>query len=134
MKDNLERKNKMKMKQEIIGLGKDTRLERVSEFLVILVNHLTFLSFYLLAQSTLQSSKNIVRQEFLLWCSGNKLVTMRMQAQSLALLSGLGIQCCCELCCRLAATALIQPLSLGTSICHGYGPKKNPKNTVRHFR
>ena len=29
-----------------------------------------------------------------------QLVSMRMWVQSLALISGLRIQCCCELCCR----------------------------------
>ena len=36
---------------------------------------------------------------------------MRMQVQSLALLSGLGIRHCRELWCRSAATALIRPLA-----------------------
>ena len=36
---------------------------------------------------------------------------MRFRVQSLALLSGLRIQRCCELWCRPAATALIQPLA-----------------------
>ena len=40
-----------------------------------------------------------------------QLVSMRIRVQSLALLSGLGIQHCCELWCRLAAVALIQPLT-----------------------
>ena len=38
------------------------------------------------------------------------LVSMRMHVQSLALFSGLRIQCYCELWCRPAATALIRPL------------------------
>ena len=33
------------------------------------------------------------------WLSGTQLVSVRVQVQSLALLSGLGIQCCCELWC-----------------------------------
>ena len=64
---------------------------------------------------------------------------MMMQVQSLASLSESGIQSCQELWCRsqtgsnpmllwlwywLATAAAIQPLSLGTSICHGCGPKK----------
>ena len=40
----------------------------------------------------------------------NLTISMRMQVQSLALLSGLRISCCCELWYRLAAAALIQPL------------------------
>ena len=36
---------------------------------------------------------------------------MRMWVRSLALLSGLRIQHCCELWCRLAAPAPIQPLA-----------------------
>ena len=36
---------------------------------------------------------------------------MRFQVRSMALLSGLRIWCCHELWCRLAATALIQPLA-----------------------
>ena len=65
---------------------------------------------------------------------------MRMRVQSLASLSGLGIWHCRErwysrrsrsdqrllwLWCRLAALALLQPPSLGTSMCRGYSPKKN---------
>ena len=64
---------------------------------------------------------------------------MRMQVQSLALFSGLGIWRCCKLWCRsqtgsdpavmwcrLADEAPIQPLAwgLGMSINHRGGPKK----------
>ena len=35
------------------------------------------------------------------------------------------------LLCRLAATAVIQPLSLGTSICHECGPKNQSKRKKR---
>ena len=54
---------------------------------------------------------------------------MKLQVQSLASLSGLRVQCCCELWCRLAAIAPIWPLatSLGTSTCHGCGPKMQKK-------
>ena len=67
---------------------------------------------------------------------------MRMQVPSLALLSGLGIQRCPELWCRMqmrlgsgVAVAVVQAGSnssdsaanLGTSICHGGGPKKKKK-------
>ena len=40
-----------------------------------------------------------------------QLGTMKLRVRSLALLSGLGIQCCCELWCRLVATAPIRPLA-----------------------
>ena len=65
---------------------------------------------------------------------------MRMQIQSLALLSGLGIRRCCELLCRLqtqlrsgVAVAVASGYSsdltpsLGTSICRRLGPKKDQK-------
>ena len=62
--------------------------------------------------------------------------------RSLASLSGLRILCCCELCCRSqtrlgsgVAVAVVQAIgyssesvpSLGISICHRYGPKKQNK-------
>ena len=68
-----------------------------------------------------------------------RLRTMRLQVRSLASLSGLSIQHCCQLWCRSQAqlgscitVALVQAgscrshqtRSLGTSICHGCGPKK----------
>ena len=68
---------------------------------------------------------------------------MRMWVQSLALLSGLGIQCCCDLWCRLqtqlgsqVAVAVVQAgncsrdstLSLKTSVCHGCAPSPTKKN------
>ena len=64
---------------------------------------------------------------------------MRTQVQSLALLSGLRIQCCPQLWCRLqiqlgscVAVAVVEACnyssdwtpSLETSICHGCGPKR----------
>ena len=65
------------------------------------------------------------------------LISMRMQVQSLASLSGFRTQCCHELWCRsqtrltscvslavAAAMALILTPSLGTSICHERSPKK----------
>ena len=73
---------------------------------------------------------------------------MRMQVRSLSSLSGLRIQCCHELCCRLqmglrsrVAVAVEEAgscssdstPSLGTSKCHRYGPKKTKrqkKNSV----
>ena len=77
------------------------------------------------------------------------LVSMKTQAWSLALLSGLRIRRCGELWCmsqyrldlallwlwhRLSATATIQPFSLGTSICCRCSPKKTKNkqwNTIR---
>ena len=40
------------------------------------------------------------RWEFPLWCSSNRLASMRMWVQSLDLLSESRIWCCCELWCR----------------------------------
>ena len=40
-----------------------------------------------------------------------RLVSMRMRVGSLALLGGLGIRCCGELWCRLAAAAPFRPLA-----------------------
>ena len=69
-----------------------------------------------------------------------RLGTMRLRVRFLALLSGfrIGVAVSCGvgrrrglvlvwLWCRLVATALIGPLSLGTSMCHGYGPQKDKK-------
>ena len=71
-----------------------------------------------------------------------QLGTMRLQVPSLASLSGLEIQRCRELWCRSqvqigsrVAVALAQAggyssdkiPSLGTSICHGCGPKRTKK-------
>ena len=73
-----------------------------------------------------------------------RLGTMRLCVLSLALLGGLRIQRCRELWCRLqmqlgsdVAVAMVQAgsyssnwtLSLGTSICCGYGPEKTKINT-----
>ena len=51
--------------------------------------------------------------DFPLWLSGlrSQLVSMGMQVQSLASLSGLRIRCCHEPLHKLAATAPIQPLA-----------------------
>ena len=67
---------------------------------------------------------------------------MRTQVRSQALLSGLKIRCCRELWCRSqlgsrVAAALVQDNgcssdwtpSLGTSTCHGCGPKKKCKRS-----
>ena len=74
-------------------------------------------------------------------------VAMRMPVQSLASPSGLRSRCCHELQCRLqtrlgshAAVAVVQAgsyssnstSSLGTSICHGCGPKKTKKDVGYH--
>ena len=70
--------------------------------------------------------------------------TMRLQIQSLALLSGLSICCCHELWCR-SQTLLRSGIavavagssssnwtpSLGTSICFGQAPKKKKKKEKR---
>ena len=71
-----------------------------------------------------------------------QLGTMRLRVQSLALLSGLRIWCCCELWCRSqarfgsgVAVAVAQAggyssdetPSLGTSICRGSSPRKGKK-------
>ena len=60
---------------------------------------------------------------------------MRAQAQSLALLSGLRIWLCCELWCRLEATALIQPLALEPPYAVDAALKrqtnKQPKNKTK---
>ena len=81
---------------------------------------------------------------------------MRIWVWSLALLSGLRIQCCGELWCRLTATTLIQTLawlrscivvavvqagsynsdsnlSLGTSIYHRYSPKKKERKKKKQY-
>ena len=73
-----------------------------------------------------------------------QLGTMKMQVQSLASLSGLRIWCCHELRCRSqtqlgsdVAVAVVLAGScssnetprLGTSICHGCGPKKQNNKT-----
>ena len=93
----------------------------------------------------LQSLLKTALQEFPLWLSGN-LVPMRMQVPSLASLSRLRIQCCWELWCRLQmwlgslfAVAVVKAggyssdstPSLGTSICHGCGPKKTKNNNKK---
>ena len=72
---------------------------------------------------------------------GIRLGTIRLRVRSLLLFSGLRIQLCCELWCRSQrlgsgiAVAVVQAggyssdltPSLGTSICHGYCPKKTKK-------
>ena len=72
---------------------------------------------------------------------------MRIHVQSLALLSGLRIQRCCELWCRsqmrlrsCVAVALVQASScgsnwtpsLGTSICCKYSPKKKDQKKKKN--
>ena len=66
-----------------------------------------------------------------------RLVTMRTQVRSLALLSGLGIQCCHELLqtwLRSHVAVADSTPSLGTSICHGCSPKKKKKKKNRRRR
>ena len=70
------------------------------------------------------------------------LISMRMQIRSLASLSGSGFRCCHELWCRLqtwlgflilwlwcrpASCSSDSAPSLGTSICHGWGPEKKKR-------
>ena len=77
------------------------------------------------------------------------LVSMRMQVQSLASLSGLRIWCCCELWCRSqmwlrsgVAVAVVKAGSCssnstpspGTSICQRYSPKKTNKQGSWYFK
>ena len=52
---------------------------------------------------------------------------MRTQLRSLALLSGLRIQCCRELWCRPAATAPIRPLAWEPPYVTGVALKKTKK-------
>ena len=73
-----------------------------------------------------------------------RLGTKRLRVRSLALFSGLRIRCCRELWCRwqmrlgsgvAVAVAMVQAgscssdetTSLGTSMCHGCGPKRTKK-------
>ena len=56
---------------------------------------------------------------------------MRTQVPSLASFSGLGIRCCCELWCRVGGYSSNSTPSLGTSICHGYSPKKTHTHKKR---
>ena len=55
---------------------------------------------------------------------GTRLVSMRAWFRSLALISGLRILRCGELCCRPTASALIRPPTLGNSICLGAALKR----------
>ena len=70
--------------------------------------------------------------EFPLWLSGLRtwVVSMRKQVRSLASLSVLRIQCCCELWCRSQMQFRSQigfDPCLGTSISCGQGPEKTTK-------
>ena len=56
-----------------------------------------------------------------------RLETTRLCVRSLALLSGLRIQCCCELWCGLGTTAPIKPLAWEPPYVAG-GALKRPKN------
>ena len=98
------------------------------------------------------SKYKLLRVPIMAQWSQTWLVCMRTLVQSLASLSGLTIQRCCELWCRLqiclrsgVAVAMTQAggyssdltLGLGTYICHGCGPKKktekNPKQELSLF-
>ena len=70
----------------------------------------------------------------------NQLVCMRMQVRSLALLSGLRIQHCCELWCRsetwlrsviAIATAPIRPLAWESPYAEGASKDEEKKNGRR---
>ena len=56
---------------------------------------------------------------------------MRLQVQSLASISGLRIQCCCELWCRLAATAPIRPLAWELPYATGVAQEKAKRKKER---
>ena len=83
-------------------------------------------------KKTKQTNKNRqpYYQEFLLWLWGLRalLVTMRMQDQSLALLSGLRLRPCHELWCRPAAAALIRPLAQELPYASSVALKKGRQN------
>ena len=55
---------------------------------------------------------------------------MRLQVQSLALLSRLRIQCCRELWCRLAAAALIRPLAWESPYAVGAALEKAKRQKI----
>ena len=57
-----------------------------------------------------------------------QLGTMRMQVQSLASISGLRIGRCCELWCRLVATAPIRPLAWEPPYATGVALRQKDKN------
>ena len=91
----------------------------------------------------------ITVREFLLWLSGvrARLISMRMQVQSLAPLSGLKIQICLELWCRLqtrlrscvavavwcrlAGTAPVKPLAWEFPYASGVARKRQIKNKIK---
>ena len=59
---------------------------------------------------------------------------MRWWVRSLALLSGLTIRCCCELWCRVVATALTRPLAWEPPYAAGAAleiAKKDKKKTKK---
>ena len=68
-----------------------------------------------------------------------QLISLRMQVQSLALLSGLGIQCCHELWCEsykrlgYGSYSSDSTLCLGISTCYGYSPKPPPPKKGKIF-
>ena len=75
------------------------------------------------------------------------LVSVRMRVQSMALLSGLRIRCCCKLQHRSQmqiksriAVAVVStassnlPPSLGTSICHRCGSKKKKREKKKEAK
>ena len=80
-----------------------------------------------------------IKWEFPLWLSRLRtwLVSMKMCARSLALLSGLRIWCYCELQCRSAAAAPIQPLAWELPCYIGIALKKHymdNHNSIHYIR
>ena len=63
-----------------------------------------------------------------------QLVSMRMRVQSLASISGSGIQRCCEPWCRLADAALISPLAWELPYAMGVALKSRKKEGGTHTK
>ena len=114
---------------------------------------LVHLLFRLLGKSLFIFLEGILKKEKCLGrsCHGSAEThptsTCEVAGQSLALLSGLRIPSCCELWCgsqmRLASRVAVAVAyasnyssdstpGLGTSICHGRGPKKQKKKKEKH--
>ena len=58
-------------------------------------------------------------------------INLTRNHEVVALLSGLRIQRCRELCCRPEAVALIRPLAWGPPYANEYNPKKKKKKKKR---
>ena len=63
-----------------------------------------------------------------------QLGTLRLWVRSMALLSGLRIQRCCELWCRLAATAPIRPLAWEPPCVAGAALEKAKRQKINKKR